>query len=303
MPQLTVAQNLLLGRPREADRAGRDIVEPGARRRPADGVPPEPAHAALGAEPCAAPCPDDRQGLRVRPEGRRAGRADHQHARAQRRARAGADPGARARTRRGHPLRLAQAGRGHDRLRLGPRAARRQGRLPQPRSGAPTRTRSCAGWSAASCCRFSREHPVPSGQSGGVLGHRRDPPGRRRPDLPARQAGRGAGHRRPAWARAEPSSCRAVIRADRGCTGDGRGTRARAHISRPGDSRQAGIAFIPEDRKGQGLVLGLPAYANVALTAHGELSGGPARSPAGASSCPSRVTPPARCGYGRTTSN
>jgi len=68
---------------------------------------------------------------------------------------------------------------------------------------------------------------------------------------------------------------RAVIRADRGCSGsvelDGR----RVRVSGPGDSRRAGIAFIPEDRKGQGLVLGLPAFANVAMTASGEFSTGP----------------------------
>jgi len=66
---------------------------------------------------------------------------------------------------------------------------------------------------------------------------------------------------------------RAVIRADNGCSGhvelDGRSI----HIASPRDSRRAGIAFIPEDRKGQGLVLGLPAYTNVAMTAGREFNG------------------------------
>ncbi|WP_051039623.1 sugar ABC transporter ATP-binding protein [Microbacterium sp. B24] len=60
---------------------------------------------------------------------------------------------------------------------------------------------------------------------------------------------------------------RAIFRADPGCTGRisiaGRALRLRS----PNDSRRAGIAFIPEDRKKQGLVLQVPAYANVALTA------------------------------------
>ena len=43
-------------------------------------------------------------------------------------------------------------------------------------------------------------------------------------------------------------------------------------IRSPRDSRAAGIAFIPEDRKAQGLVLQTPAYANVALTADAQLN-------------------------------
>lgn len=38
-------------------------------------------------------------------------------------------------------------------------------------------------------------------------------------------------------------------------------------IHSPHDSRSAGIAFIPEDRKAQGLVLLMPAFSNIALTA------------------------------------
>lgn len=73
---------------------------------------------------------------------------------------------------------------------------------------------------------------------------------------------------------------RAIVRADPGCGGaveiDGRALRLRT----PNDSRDAGIAFIPEDRKKQGLVLQMPAYANVALTAAPALVGrGPFTSP------------------------
>jgi ribose transport system ATP-binding protein len=60
---------------------------------------------------------------------------------------------------------------------------------------------------------------------------------------------------------------RAIVKADAGSTGsvaiDGR----RVPIHGPRDSRDAGIAFIPEERKRQGLVLQMPAYANVTLTA------------------------------------
>lgn len=66
---------------------------------------------------------------------------------------------------------------------------------------------------------------------------------------------------------------RAVIHADSGCSGHVEVGERRVHISGPADSRRAGIAFIPEDRKGQGLVLGLPAYANVAMTATREFTG------------------------------
>ena len=45
------------------------------------------------------------------------------------------------------------------------------------------------------------------------------------------------------------------------------------NIDSPNDSRDAGIAFIPEDRKRQGLALQMPAYANIALTAAPDLVG------------------------------
>ncbi|MGA1835658.1 sugar ABC transporter ATP-binding protein [Herbiconiux sp. 11R-BC] len=65
---------------------------------------------------------------------------------------------------------------------------------------------------------------------------------------------------------------RALIRADEGTRStvsiDGKKVRIRS----PRDSRSAGIAFIPEDRKAQGLVLQTPAYANVALTADHQLN-------------------------------
>lgn len=66
---------------------------------------------------------------------------------------------------------------------------------------------------------------------------------------------------------------RAVIRADSGCSGIIELNGRRLHIASPGDSRREGIAFIPEDRKGQGLVLGLPAFTNVAMTAGREFNG------------------------------
>lgn len=60
---------------------------------------------------------------------------------------------------------------------------------------------------------------------------------------------------------------RAIVHADRGATAtvsiDGR----HCPVKSPADARDAGIAFIPEDRKRQGLVLVMPAFANVALTA------------------------------------
>ncbi|MFJ3391617.1 sugar ABC transporter ATP-binding protein [Leifsonia aquatica] len=73
---------------------------------------------------------------------------------------------------------------------------------------------------------------------------------------------------------------RAIVRADPGCGGalEIEGKRLRVHT--PNDSRNAGIAFIPEDRKQQGLALQMPAYANVALTAARDLVGrGPFISP------------------------
>ncbi len=73
---------------------------------------------------------------------------------------------------------------------------------------------------------------------------------------------------------------RAIVRADPGCGGqltiDGKAVRVR----NPNNSRDVGIAFIPEDRKHQGLALQMPAYANIALTAAPDLVGrGPFISP------------------------
>lgn len=65
---------------------------------------------------------------------------------------------------------------------------------------------------------------------------------------------------------------RAMIRADEGThssvTLDGR----KLKVNSPRDSRNAGIAFIPEDRKHQGLVLQTPAFANISLTADRQLN-------------------------------
>jgi ribose transport system ATP-binding protein len=66
---------------------------------------------------------------------------------------------------------------------------------------------------------------------------------------------------------------RALVHADPGChatvTIDGKPV----HIHSPNGSRDAGIAFIPEDRKRQGLALQMPAHANIALTAAPDLVG------------------------------
>lgn len=66
---------------------------------------------------------------------------------------------------------------------------------------------------------------------------------------------------------------RAIVRADPGCGGTlsigGRPVQVRS----PNDSRGVGIAFIPEDRKRQGLALQMPAYANIALTGAPDLVG------------------------------
>jgi ribose transport system ATP-binding protein len=66
---------------------------------------------------------------------------------------------------------------------------------------------------------------------------------------------------------------RAIVRADPGCDGDVTIDGRRIPLRTPNDSRDRGIAFIPEDRKKQGLVLQMPAYANVALTASPALVG------------------------------
>jgi ribose transport system ATP-binding protein len=66
---------------------------------------------------------------------------------------------------------------------------------------------------------------------------------------------------------------RALVHADPGCRGtitiDGKPV----HIHNPNGSRDARIAFIPEDRKRQGLALQMPAHANIALTAAPDLVG------------------------------
>jgi len=65
---------------------------------------------------------------------------------------------------------------------------------------------------------------------------------------------------------------RAVIRADPDTRGAVSVNGKPVKIRSPRDSRDAGIAFIPEDRKHQGLVLQTPAYANVALTSDRQLN-------------------------------
>ncbi len=66
---------------------------------------------------------------------------------------------------------------------------------------------------------------------------------------------------------------RAITHADHGATAKVRIDGRPIHIKTPADARDAGIAFIPEDRKRQGLVLVMPAFANVALTAAANLVG------------------------------
>ena len=66
---------------------------------------------------------------------------------------------------------------------------------------------------------------------------------------------------------------RALVRADPGCHGTLTIDGQPVHIHSPNGSRDAGIAFIPEDRKRQGLALQMPAYANIALTAAPDLVG------------------------------
>lgn len=65
---------------------------------------------------------------------------------------------------------------------------------------------------------------------------------------------------------------RAIVHADRGSTGTVAIGGRRRRIRNPRDSRNAGIAFIPEDRKSQGLVLQIPAFLNVAMTARSEFN-------------------------------
>jgi len=66
---------------------------------------------------------------------------------------------------------------------------------------------------------------------------------------------------------------RAIVRADPGCGGTITINGDTVRIGTPNSSREAGIAFIPEDRKHQGLALQMPAYANIALTAAPDLVG------------------------------
>jgi ribose transport system ATP-binding protein len=65
---------------------------------------------------------------------------------------------------------------------------------------------------------------------------------------------------------------RAIVRADPGSTGELSIDGQKVVVRTPRDSRDAGIAFVPEERKRQGLVLQMPAYANVTLTADREFS-------------------------------
>lgn len=66
---------------------------------------------------------------------------------------------------------------------------------------------------------------------------------------------------------------RALIRADHSAGGRVTIDGSPVHIRSPRDSRDHGIAFIPEDRKQQGLALQMPAYANIALTGAKDLVG------------------------------
>lgn len=65
---------------------------------------------------------------------------------------------------------------------------------------------------------------------------------------------------------------RAIVHADRGAHARVAVDGVPHKIRSPRDSRTAGIAFIPEERKRQGLVLQIPAYLNVALTATREFT-------------------------------
>ena len=65
---------------------------------------------------------------------------------------------------------------------------------------------------------------------------------------------------------------RAVIHADADAKGTVCVDGSPVKIRSPRDSRDAGIAFIPEDRKHQGLVLQTPAFANIALTSDRQLN-------------------------------
>jgi len=65
---------------------------------------------------------------------------------------------------------------------------------------------------------------------------------------------------------------RALVHADAGASSDVSIDGKPIRIRSPRDSRSAGIAFIPEDRKSQGLVLQIPAYSNISMTSDGQLN-------------------------------
>jgi ribose transport system ATP-binding protein len=66
---------------------------------------------------------------------------------------------------------------------------------------------------------------------------------------------------------------RAIVRADAGSACRIRIDGVSKKVVDPHTSRSAGIAFIPEERKRQGLVLQIPAYANIAMTADHQFNG------------------------------
>ncbi|GMA24421.1 putative ribose/galactose/methyl galactoside import ATP-binding protein 1 [Luteimicrobium album] len=65
---------------------------------------------------------------------------------------------------------------------------------------------------------------------------------------------------------------RSIVHADDGARSTVEIEGRPVHLRNPRDARSAGIAFVPEDRKKQGLVLGAPTYLNVVMTAGGEFS-------------------------------
>lgn len=65
---------------------------------------------------------------------------------------------------------------------------------------------------------------------------------------------------------------RAIIKADAGCSGKVTVDGKELTLQSPRDSRDAGIAFIPEERKLQGLILQTPAWSNITLTADKEFN-------------------------------
>ena len=145
----------------------------------------------------------------------------------------------------------------------------RDGRVGFEHADQPRRPprRSCGTWSAANCSASA--------------GNTRSPPTRRccspRPDVEPGPTARSATTSRSGRARSSgspgssapgaPSSSARIVRADPGCRGTVTIDGKHVDIRSPNGSRDAGIAFIPEDRKHQGLALQMPAYANIALTA------------------------------------